>query len=287
MTTTVAASSKASVGKRVRRVLLTILSLYLLFVLLVMFYQRRLLYFPTQLQEKVAEQIASREELVPWRNNSGKIIGWKLPATEPATANVLIVHGNAGCALDRGYFAKPIHAAATVDVYLLEYPGYGARDGSPSQESFLAAAEEAFDLLTKKGPVFVVSESLGTGVAAHLAKTRDVAGLMFFAPFNNMVSLAQQKMPVLPIGLILWDRYNPEIWLKNYRGPIGFVLAERDEVIPSKFGQRLHDSYSGVKILQVISGAGHNEVSSQSPEWWKKVFSFWQENGKQFSDKIP
>lgn len=245
-----------------------------------MLFQRRLLYFPTRLQPNVAEQIALSEGLVPWRNNSGKIIGWKLPAAEPATANVLIVHGNGGCALDRSYFAKPIHDAAPVDVYLLEYPGYGARDGSPSQQSFLAAAEEAFDLLTNKGPVFVVSESLGTGVAAHLAKTRgeEIAGLMFFVPYNNMVSLAQQKMPVLPIWLILWDRYNPESWLKNYRGPVGFVLAENDEIIPAKFGQRLHDGYSGPKTLQVVYGAGHNTVSSQSSEWWKRTFLFWEEH---------
>ncbi|MEO7300761.1 MAG: hypothetical protein ABI042_19520, partial [Verrucomicrobiota bacterium] len=140
---TISSKTKATFFQRARRVLLAILSIYLLFVLLVMFYQRRLLYFPTRLQPNVAEQMASRENLVPWRNNSGKVIGWKLPATETAIASVLVVHGNGGCALDRNYFAKPIHEAASVDVYLLEYPGYGARGGHPTQHNFQAAAEEA------------------------------------------------------------------------------------------------------------------------------------------------
>ena len=88
---------------------------------------------------------------------------------------------------------------------------------------------------------------------------------MLFAP-NNLVSLAQQKMPFLPVWLILWDRFDPAAWLKDYRGPVGFVLAEKDEVIPARFGQTLYDSYLGPKMVQSISAAGHNEVSAQSPE---------------------
>ena len=67
-----------------------------------------------------------------------------------------------------------------VNVFILEYPGYGARAGSPSEKSFLAAAEEAFAMLTNAGPIYVVGESLGTGVAAYLAKThsRQVSGLV-------------------------------------------------------------------------------------------------------------
>jgi pimeloyl-ACP methyl ester carboxylesterase len=41
---------------------------------------------------------------------------------------------------------------------------------------------------------------------------------------------------------------------------------------------RLHDSYQGPKELQVLEGAGHNEVSGQTPAWWREVFEFWQKN---------
>lgn len=274
---------KTHLWQRTRRVLVTLAILYLLFVLAVMLCQRRLLYFPTRLMSKVAEQMAVKEGLTAWRNKAGEIIGWKLSANAPATGVALIFHGNAGCALDRDYLAKPLHQAAPVDVFILEYPGYGARDGSPSQQSFLTAGEEAFDLLTNSGPIYLVGESLGTGVAAYLAKNHpaEIAGLMFFVPYNNLVSLAQQKMPFLPVKLIMWDRFNPAAWLKDYRGPVGFVLAEKDEVIPAQFGQMLYDGYLGPKMVQRISGAGHNEVSAQSPEWWRNIFSFWQEHSPQ------
>ncbi len=266
--------------RRVARVLLIPLILYLLLVVAIMLYQRRLLYFPTKLTPQLAEQMARGDGLSPWKNKAGQIIGWQLPASASSTGAILVVHGNGGCAVDRGYLARPIHAAASVDVFVLEYPGYGARDGSPSAKSFFAAAEEAFDLLPASVPRFIVSESLGAGVACHLAKTREVAGLMLFAPYNNLAAVAQKKMPFLPVRLILKDRFDPAQSLKDYRGPLGIVLAGSDEVIPPKFGHLLHDGYAGPKTIQIISGARHNEIYEQSADWWKKVFAFWQQNGK-------
>ncbi len=260
--------------------MLTLLSLYLLLCVGCGVLQRKLIYFPRKIDPKVVVVMAAREGFSPWTNNLGSIIGWKIPATRKSTGSVLIVHGNAGSALDRGYFAQPIHDAASMDVYVLEYPGYGARDGSPSEKSFLAAADQAFAMLSRTGSIYIVSESLGTGVAAHLAKTHhaDIAGLALFVPYDDFASLAQDKMPFLPISLILIDRFHPSAWLKEFQGPIQFVLAENDQVIPTKFGQRLHDGYAGSKKLQITHGAGHNDVSAQSPEWWKTVFSFFEQH---------
>jgi len=273
-------TTKAIWKRKVVRVLLTLLTLYLLLVVVIYFYQRKLIYFPTQLSPKLAVTMAERAGFTPWTNKSGQVIGWKFSATNIATGSVLIVHGNAGCAIDRTYLAKPIHEAASVDVYILEYPSYGAREGSASQQNLFAAAGEAFDLLTNNASIYIVSESLGTGVAAHLAETygSKVSGLILLAPYDKFVSVAQDKMPIFPVSLILRDRFNPTESLKNYSGPIKFVVAEKDEIIAAKFGLRLHESFAGPKILEVIAGAHHNEVASQPSSWWKDVFSFWQEN---------
>lgn len=245
-------------------------------------WQRRLIYFPTQFDGRVAEQMAAKEGFQPWRNKAGAIIGWKMPASGSSTGSVLVVHGNAGCALNRSYIARPIREAASRDVYVLEYPGYGARGGSPGMKSLLAAGEEAFASLPDQLPIHLVSESLGAGVVSHLAKvygTR-VSGLMMFAPYNNLASVGQRHMPFLPVRLILRDRFNPSEWLKDYRGPVSILLAGEDEVIPSDFGRKLHDGYGGPKRLQVIEGARHNDIAEQSAEWWKNVFAFWQEPGQ-------
>jgi hypothetical protein len=279
---------KTGFWRWVVRILQSLLIAYVLVVLAVAIFQRRLIYFPRTIPPGLAERAAAENGFVPWRNRGGQIIGWKLPAVASPTASVLIIHGNAGCAIDRDYFARPIHDAAAVDVYVLEYPGYGARGGSPSKRSFIAAGREAFESLPNDLPRYVVSESIGAGVACHLAKAHstEVAGLLLFMPYHDLASVAQRKTVFLPAYLFLLDRFNPAEDLKDYRGPVKIVLAGADEIIPATSGLRLFKGYKGPKTLQIVPGAHHNDVAEQSADWWKDIFSFWQQNS-QTTRRIP
>jgi uncharacterized protein len=172
----------------------------------------------------------------------------------------------------------PIHEAASLDVYILEYPGYGTRPGSPGENSLLAAADEAFENLPKNLPAYLVSESLGTGVAAHLAQKypTKVAGLALFVPYDRLASVAANHVPFLPAYFLLWDRFDPAEWLKDYRGPIKVVVAGSDEIIPPKLGEQLYEGYNGPKTLQIIPGARHSNTTTEPPGWWKDLLAFWQ-----------
>lgn len=259
--------------------LLTLIIGYGVIVVAIAIFQRRLIYFPTKLSVSVAEQVAAQNGFTQWRNESGAIIGWKIAANGSSLGSVLVAHGNAGCALDRDYFTQPIHEALPVDVYVLEYPGYGARGGSPGLTTWLAAGEEAIKSLPHEVPVYLVSESIGAGVVAHLAKAfpERIKGLALFVPYDDLGSVGQASMPFFPVKLMMRDRFQPARWLEDYRGPVKVVLAGADEIIPTKFGQRLFDSYQGPKSLHVIPGARHNDVAEQPPEWWQEVFAFWQQ----------
>jgi uncharacterized protein len=265
------------------RLLLRVLQLlvigYLFVVLLVLIFQRRLIYLPTKIPADVIESVAAEHGFTAWKNPAGQVIGWKIAASGSTIGSVLIVHGNAGCALSRDYIARPIHDAAAINVYVLEYPGYGSRPGSPAKASLIAAAEEAFQLLPANLPKYVVSESLGTGVACELAKNhpKEVSGLALFVPYHNLASVAQRQMWFLPAYFLLFDRFNPEECLKSYHGPIKFIVAGADEIIGPAAGLRLAAGYNGPKELQEFPGAGHNDVAAQSPAWWQEVFSFWQQ----------
>lgn len=251
---------------------------YLLLCLCAGIWQRRLIYFPTKIPADVVEQVAADHGFVPWRNPAGQIIGWKIPADGTATGSVLIMHGNGGSAIGRDYIAQPIHLAGSMDVFVLEYPGYGARTGSPSKTTMVAAAEEAFQLMPAGRPKYLVSESIGTGVACELAKAHadEVAGVALLVPYDNLASVAQRRFWFLPSYFFLLDRFNPEACLKSYQGPVKFAVAGADEIIGAVPGLRLADSYLGPKDLQVFPGAHHNDVSGQPPGWWQEVFRFWK-----------
>ncbi len=154
-----------------RLALWTFLFGYALVMFLFTVLQRYLIYVPTKLSMASAEQTAAKAGFVPWLNPAGQLMGWKLPASSAPVGSVLIFHGNAGWALNRAYMTLPIHDAAPLDVYIFEYPGFGAREGSPGEKNVLSAADEAFVNLPENLPAYLVSESLGAGAAAHLAQT--------------------------------------------------------------------------------------------------------------------
>jgi len=263
---------------RIVRLLQLFAIAYLLVALAVLVFQRRLLYFPTKIPAGVVESVAAEHGFAPWKNPAGQIIGWKIPAQGKAVGSVLILHGNAGCALSRDYIAHPVHDAAAVDVFVLEYPDYGARAGSPSQESWNAAAEEAFQLLPARWPKYVVSESLGAGVAGELARRHpaDIAGLALLVPYHDLASVAQRNFPFLPAYFLLRDRFNPAECLKFYHGPVEFLIAGKDEILGPATGKKLAAGYAGPKHVQEIPGAHHNDVAAQPVSWWREVFAFWQ-----------
>jgi pimeloyl-ACP methyl ester carboxylesterase len=177
-------------------------------------------------------------------------------------------------------FAQGLQSVEPVDVYILEYPGFGPRPGSPSQRSLFQAAADAMDLLKKEGPVYLMGESLGTGVAAYIAGTYPelVRGVLLIAPYNNLSGVAQYHMPIFPVKWMLWDRFASETYLKNYHGPVGILLAGQDKVVPIRFGRKLYDGYQGPKRVWESPQAGHEDLLDHPENWWRELVEFWKQN---------
>jgi|YelNatPaOPRAMG01_1025707.scaffolds.fasta_scaffold02902_7 pimeloyl-ACP methyl ester carboxylesterase len=261
--------------------LVTVAGLYVLAAAVLALSQRQMIYHPTTAPTRVLEAWAQAAGLLPWRNATGQRIGWmhRYP-TGPAQGQVLITHGNAGCAVDRAFYVPVLQRVAALDLFILEYPGYGDRPGSPSERALLAAAEEALGCLASDQPVYLLGESLGSGVAAYLAGRHPerIAGVLLIAPFDNLTHLAQHHMPLLPVRWLLKDRYPSDRHLAGYRGPVAVLLAGRDEVVPTRFGRRLYDGYAGPKKLWESPQARHNEVYDQPARFWGEVISFWRQH---------
>lgn len=259
------------------RIGIALVLVYAGFLLLVFLGQRRMLYIPSkEPMESLLSQARGRG-LEPWRNSAGEFIGWK-HKTGISGPRALVIHGNAGSAIDRDYYVEGLTSAGIKDAFILEYPGYGGRPGSPSQNSFFAAAADALAALEKEGPVYLVGESIGSGVAAYLAgqHPKAIAGLLLVTPFHNLADVAQFHMPLLPVCWMLRDRFPSAQYLQNYHGPVVFLLAGVDTIIPNKFGRALYDSYSGPKKLWLIPKAGHNDVFFRPADWWREVGDFWR-----------
>lgn len=231
--------------------------------------QRRLLYFPAPAEDPAALAAAARLGVEPWLDGRGALRGWRRAASAPR-ARLLVLHGNAGAALDRlGYVAAL--APRGLDVALLTYPGYAGRGGSPSAEALTAAALDAIDALAAEGgPIWLLGESLGSGVAARAAAARPAAvrGLILITPFADLAGVMRHHYPFAPPFLLL-DRFRPAAELAGFPGPVYILAAGRDEVTTLAEAEALHRALGGPKRLAVQPDATHNglDLSPGRPEW--------------------
>jgi pimeloyl-ACP methyl ester carboxylesterase len=244
---------------RIAAVLLIVLSAA---TLLAYAFQRILIYYPTHASLETLAPLAKREDLLPWRDAEGNFIGWH---TRQGTGiPILILHGNAGHALHRGDIVSRLNGIGIDSpIYILEYPGYGARSGTPTESNLVASAVQAMDLLGQEA--ILLGESLGTGVACAAAslRTRSVRGLILVTPFDSLITVAEKHYPLVPVGLILRDRYQSSRALQTFSGPLAIIMAEEDDVIPGVSTIRLFESYSGPKKLWRVTSSGHNQALQQ------------------------
>jgi pimeloyl-ACP methyl ester carboxylesterase len=245
--------------------------------------QQSMIYHPSKAAEENLDKDCANLGLLPWIDKNGQRIGYVSPTASDdprPPAAVLICHGNAGYALHRSVWIELLRASApdnAVSVYILEYPGYGARKGRPSQENNIAAAEEALGNLPPSLPVVGFGESMGTGVVSALASRhpKRVTGLVLVTPFDSLASVAKHHYPLLPVSWLMRDQYPSQKWLRDYGGPVAFVVAGRDTITPPERGRALFAAYHGPKLMLTAPEADHNDVLADlPPHEWQKAVSF-------------
>jgi pimeloyl-ACP methyl ester carboxylesterase len=255
--------------------------IYLAVVVFYALMQRSFIYFPQTQGLDTAQASVERMGGSAWRDGDGNWLGWR-DTSPDAARRVMVMHGNAGQALDRRYWTelfRGLHDSGPWEVSVLEYPGYGPRAGKPSEQTLRDAALQAMDLLQaeRPGPVLLLGESLGSGVAAHLAAARPdtVAGIVLVTPFASLGDVAQHHMPFLPVSLLLRDRFDSLTLLAAFEGPMVIVTGTDDTIVPERFALPLKAAHRGPLLHWSQPGAGHNNIDvNPRAEGWREIDAF-------------
>ena len=241
------------VAKTGMRIAILLVLAYLGLTLLIYSRQRSLLYFPSHGSPSTV--------LKPWTNGTDTI-GYHRPSPRPK-AVWLMMHGNSGQAADREYVLNCM--SEWDSLYVLEYPGFGDRPGSPTRESIEAAASEAYRLLRARHPdvpVCVIGESLGTGAASHLSREPVPPDkIVLIVPFDNLASVAAEKFVVFPVRLLIKDKWDNVESLRNYRGAVDIFGAKADAIIPVAHARAL---------AKQIPTAHYHEITGGHDDWAEK-----------------
>jgi uncharacterized protein len=183
--------------------------------------------------------------------------GWVL---NPGQADALLYFGGNGDAVEK---SRDLLAqwAPQRTVYLLAYRGYGASDGSPTEQGLFADALALYDAVRgHHARIAAVGRSLGTGVATYLASQRPVERLALITPYDSIARVAQQDYPVIPVSLLLHDKYESWRYAPKANCPVLIVEAQDDETIPADSTARLQAAFRPPPQFVRVDGAGHNSI---------------------------
>jgi pimeloyl-ACP methyl ester carboxylesterase len=181
----------------------------------------------------------------------------ELPA--PAGARTIVhFHNNRETVEAAATFARALHARG-FGVVLVEYRGYGASAGvPPSEEGLYVDAEAVLDMLAARGVgpdrVVLSGTSLGTGVAAEMARRGRGARLVLVTPYTSIPDLVTGAVPGLPAASLLADQFDTLAKAAAIRVPTLVIHGDADEIVPFAMGRRVAAAIAGARLLRVPSG---------------------------------
>jgi len=149
-----------------------------------------------------------------------------------------------------------------VEVWVMNYPGFGASTGPANLHDIPSAALATYDALANEAhgrPIFVCGSSLGTCAALFVASQRPVAGMILQNPPPLQTAIMQRYgFWTAPFVVQIPAELNSLDTAPKVKAPAIFVLAGKDQTVPPRFAQMVVDAYAGEKHLVRMPEAGHN-----------------------------
>jgi pimeloyl-ACP methyl ester carboxylesterase len=154
-----------------------------------------------------------------------------------------------------------------VELWGMNYPGFGGSSGPARLKRIPGAALAAFDALRAKAgekPIVISGTSIGATAALHVAANRNVTGIILHnpPPLRQMIlrDFGWWNLWLLagPIALQIPPQLDSIENAKRIHVPAVFLLAEKDEVVAPRFQRLVFDAFAGDKRAINCPGAFHN-----------------------------
>ena len=184
---------------------------------------------------------------------------------QPDRLLILGFGGNAWNAQDVGEYLHQVFPDS--DVVAFYYRGYAPSRGEPSAEALIADAPAIFDFaanLVRPTKTIAVGMSLGSGVAATLAVSRKLDGLILVTPFASLREVAQAAVPWIPLGPFFGHEIDAAAALEAAKPRVAIIAGGRDEIVPKSCTDELRERAPNIVFDRTIAPAGHNDIYARS-----------------------
>src|SRR5438309_4503440 len=181
---------------------------------------------------------------------------------------VLRFYGNADRAERRPAAEAEMWSDRAVEIWGMNYPGFGGSTGPARLSKIGPAALAVFDEVKQHAgdrPIVPFGASIGATAALYVAAQRPVAVLILHnpPPLREMIlrRFGWWNLWLLagPVALQIPRDLDSITNARASRARAVFLLAERDEVVAPRFHRLVVNAYAGEKRVIELHGAYHND----------------------------
>lgn len=217
------------------------------------FGQGKLIYFP---DPSPVPSIPGAQEITLETSDGLKLGASLFAPGRPIT--VLVANGNGGNRLGRVPLAEAL-VGKGFSVLLFDYRGYGANPGTPSERGLALDVRAARAALS--GTIIYFGESLGSAVVTELATEIPPAALVLRSPFTDLAAVGAEHYPLLPVRLLLRERFPTADRIAQVKVPTVVVYGEADSIVPPQQSRAVAQRAGGPVTVVAVPGANHNDRS--------------------------
>ena len=223
---------------------------YLVVLIFIYFYQRNLLYHPSENNYQNDKIQFSYEEIFIKVDDKITLKSWLINKDFREFKTLVLFHGNAGDLSNRIYKLNELNKL-DINILLISWRGFSGNKGSPTEKNLYEDAEAAIKWLNEKkvenNQIILYGESLGSGVAVEIGKKNNFNGIILESPFTSVENSAKIYYPYLPVKFILKDRYDSINKIDKIRTPILIMHGKKDDIVPFSMGEELFEKANNPK----------------------------------------
>lgn len=246
-----------------RRIVRSVIFIYILLCLCAYLFADRLLFQPQPSSYQDSNQIIKLAT-----TDKVQISAAYLP-NPSARYTILFSHGNAEDLMSVLPFRQKLQDIGFA-VFAYDYRGYGTSEGVPSERNVYRDIDAAYNYLVQNlsvSPQSIIAygRSIGSGSTVDLAVRRPVGGIVLESPFTT-ISQVVTRIPILP-----FDRFRNIDKITDVDCPVLVMHGKNDRIIPFSHGQRLYAAANEPKRYLWVNGADHNDFIDVAGEQYTKA----------------
>tara|TARA_Y100000741_G_scaffold257296_1_gene198391 strand:+ start:123 stop:923 length:801 start_codon:yes stop_codon:yes gene_type:complete len=223
---------------------------YIVLIIFIYFYQRNLLYHPSENNYQNDKIQFKYDEIFINVDEEIQLKSWIIKKDFKKLKTLVIFHGNAGHLSNRIYKLNELYKL-DINILLISWRGFSGNKGSPTENNLYSDAKASINWLNEQGvnngQIILYGESLGSGVAVELGKENNFNSIILESPFTSIENSAKIYYPYLPVRLLLKDRYDSISKIKMIKTPILIMHGKKDDVVPFSMGKELFEKANNPK----------------------------------------